>query len=140
MKEFKGKTAVIPGGASGLGLGIANACAAEGMNVVIADLRQSVLDQAVEIFNKNNWPVLGIELDTSKLDLYEKAVADAEARFGNITPARKQRRNKPDAAAAPRGHFQGYRIGIKCKPLGRYQRYKTHCAPYAVSTVRNPIL
>jgi NAD(P)-dependent dehydrogenase (short-subunit alcohol dehydrogenase family) len=84
MKEFKGKTAFITGGASGLGLGIAKACAGEGMNVVIADLRQSVLDQTVEVFNKNNWPVLGIQLDTSKLDQYEKAVAKAEAQFGNI--------------------------------------------------------
>ena len=84
MKEFKGKTAFITGGASGLGLGIAQACAAEGMNVVIADLRQSVLDEAVEIFNKNNWPVLGIQLDTSKLDQYEKAVEEAKEKFGNI--------------------------------------------------------
>lgn len=84
MKELKGKTAFVTGGASGLGLGIAKACAQEGMNVVIADLRQSVLDDAVAIFNQNNWPVLGIQLNVSDLKAYEKAVADAEAKFGTI--------------------------------------------------------
>ncbi len=32
--DLKGKTAFITGGASGMGLGIAKACAREGMNVV----------------------------------------------------------------------------------------------------------
>ena len=41
MENLKGKTAFITGGASGMGLGIARACAREGMNVVIADFRQS---------------------------------------------------------------------------------------------------
>ena len=84
MENMKGKTAFITGGASGLGLAIAKACAAEGMNVVIADLRQPVLDQAVSEFEKNGWPVLGLQLDTSSLAQYEKAVKAAEDRFGNI--------------------------------------------------------
>ncbi|MCM1567489.1 MAG: SDR family NAD(P)-dependent oxidoreductase, partial [Dehalobacter sp.] len=37
MKEFKDKVAVITGGASGIGLGIARRCVREGMRVVIAD-------------------------------------------------------------------------------------------------------
>ena len=84
MKEFKGKTAFITGGASGLGLAIARDCAQSGMNVVIADLRQSVLDSARAVFDENGWPVMAIQLDVSRLEDYEKAVADAIARFGNI--------------------------------------------------------
>ena len=84
MKELKGKTAFITGGASGLGLGIAKACAAEGMNVVMVDLRQDVLDSAVELFNKNNWPVMGIQLNVSDRTAYAEAVAKAEEKFGNI--------------------------------------------------------
>lgn len=84
MKELKGKTAFITGGASGLGLGIAKTCAAEGMNVVIADLRQNVLDKAEAVFKENNWPVLCIQLDVSDLDAYKKAVEAANEKFGNI--------------------------------------------------------
>ena len=84
MTDFKGKTAFITGGASGLGLGIAKACAQAGMNVVIADLRQNVIDTALPEFEKNNWPVLGIQLDVSKFEQYEKAIALTEEKFGNI--------------------------------------------------------
>lgn len=84
MENLKNKTAFITGGASGLGLGIAKACAKEGMNVVIADLRQNVLNEATALFEKNGWPVLGMQLDVSKLEEYEKAVDKAEAEFGNI--------------------------------------------------------
>jgi NAD(P)-dependent dehydrogenase (short-subunit alcohol dehydrogenase family) len=84
MKNLKGKTAFITGGASGLGFGIAKACAREGMNVVIADLRQSVLDQAAVIFMKNGWPLLPLQLDVTDSQAYEKAADKAEARFGNI--------------------------------------------------------
>ena len=36
MQEFEGKTAFVTGGASGIGLGMATAFVAAGMNVVIA--------------------------------------------------------------------------------------------------------
>ena len=55
MKNFKGKTAFITGGASGLGLGIAKAFARAGMNIVIADFRQEAIDAALPIFKANCW-------------------------------------------------------------------------------------
>ncbi len=39
MLELKGKTAIVTGAASGIGLGIAKALAGAGMNLVLADLR-----------------------------------------------------------------------------------------------------
>jgi NAD(P)-dependent dehydrogenase (short-subunit alcohol dehydrogenase family) len=38
MVEFTGKTAVISGGAEGIGLGIALALGKQGMNIVLGDI------------------------------------------------------------------------------------------------------
>lgn len=47
MQDFAGKGAFVTGGASGIGLGLARAFAAEGMRVMLADIEQAALDQAV---------------------------------------------------------------------------------------------
>jgi len=84
LENLKGKTAFITGGASGIGLGIAKACAKEGMNVVIVDMRQGSLDDAQKLFKENNWPVLCLNLDVTDRSAYVKAADDAEKAFGNI--------------------------------------------------------
>ena len=84
MENLKGKTAFITGGASGMGLGIAKACAKEGMNVVIADMRQSAIDAALPIFAGKNQPAIGILLNVTDREAYAKAADEAEAAFGNI--------------------------------------------------------
>ncbi|HHC23871.1 MAG TPA: SDR family NAD(P)-dependent oxidoreductase, partial [Desulfobacterales bacterium] len=43
MKIFKNKVAVITGAASGIGRGIAERCAREGMTVVLADIEEEAL-------------------------------------------------------------------------------------------------
>jgi len=78
------RTAFITGGASGIGLGIAKACAKEGMNVVIADLRQTAIDEALPIFKENNWPAHGIVLNVTDRAAFKKAADEAEAVFGKI--------------------------------------------------------
>jgi NAD(P)-dependent dehydrogenase (short-subunit alcohol dehydrogenase family) len=84
MENLRGKTAFITGGASGMGLGIAKSCAREGMNVVIVDMRQSALDEALPYFKENNWPAIGLRLNVADREAYKKAADDAEAAFGNI--------------------------------------------------------
>lgn len=84
MENLKGKTAFITGGASGLGLGIAKACAKEGMNIVIVDMRQNAIDEALKIFEENGWPAHGIQLDVTDREAYAKAADEAEAKFGKI--------------------------------------------------------
>ncbi|MDR1298922.1 MAG: SDR family NAD(P)-dependent oxidoreductase [Oscillospiraceae bacterium] len=81
MENLRGKTAFITGGASGLGLGIAKACAGEGMNVVVADLREGAIGEALPQIDA---PKLGIKLDTSNRENYKKAADEAVAKFGNI--------------------------------------------------------
>lgn len=84
MKELKGKTAFITGGASGIGLGIAKACGKAGMNVIIADMRQNAIDEVLPYFREKGWPVYGIRLDVTDREAYAKAADEAEAAFGKI--------------------------------------------------------
>ncbi|MGV0033422.1 MAG: SDR family NAD(P)-dependent oxidoreductase [Candidatus Azotimanducaceae bacterium WSBS_2022_MAG_OTU7] len=46
MQDFTGRTAVITGGASGIGLGMARAFASRGMQLVLADLDDGLLNAA----------------------------------------------------------------------------------------------
>jgi NAD(P)-dependent dehydrogenase (short-subunit alcohol dehydrogenase family) len=46
MDDFSGKVAVVTGGASGIGLGLARRFAREGMRVVLADVEHDALDAA----------------------------------------------------------------------------------------------
>ena len=48
MKDFKDKVAVVTGAASGIGRAIADRCAKEGMNIVIADIEEDPLNTAKE--------------------------------------------------------------------------------------------
>ncbi len=84
MENIEGKVAFITGGASGIGLGIAKACAKYGMKVVIADSRQGALDEAMDYFKKAGQPVHPIKLDVTDRIAYAKAADEAEAVFGKI--------------------------------------------------------
>lgn len=84
MKDVKGKVAFITGGGSGIGLGIAKAFADEGMKVVLADIRQSALDNAMAYFKEKGQPAHAIQLDVTDREAYTKAADEAEAVFEKI--------------------------------------------------------
>ncbi len=67
MKDFKGKVAVVTGGASGIGWGLAERCAAEGMKVVIADVEEAALKQAEKTLKARGADVLAVRTDVSKI-------------------------------------------------------------------------
>jgi NAD(P)-dependent dehydrogenase (short-subunit alcohol dehydrogenase family) len=84
MKDIKGKVAFITGGASGIGLGIAKACAKYGMKVVIIDSRQDALDEAMKYFKEKSLPAHPIKLNVTDRVAYIKAADEAEEVFGKI--------------------------------------------------------
>ena len=77
MDDFKGKTAFISGGASGIGLAMAKQFLGAGMQVIIADIRQEALNNAVAALNggplvralmldvtdRKNWTIVSDEID-----------------------------------------------------------------------------
>lgn len=66
--ELKGRTAVITGGASGIGLATAKQLAVRGMNLLLADIEQSALDRAVAGFEKSGVRVEGQRCDVARRD------------------------------------------------------------------------
>lgn len=77
--ELKGKTAVITGGASGIGLATARAFAAAGANLVLGDIEPEPLEAAVEELTSTT-KTIGVACDVSKeadvIGLRDAAVAE----------------------------------------------------------------
>jgi len=68
VKDLTGKTAVITGGASGIGLAMAEAFGAEGMKLVIADIEQAALDRSIESLTARGFEAVGRRTDVAKAD------------------------------------------------------------------------
>ena len=60
---IKGKTALVTGGSSGIGRGIASALAEEGCNVIITARDEERIKEAVDAISKNNVSVSGYRCD-----------------------------------------------------------------------------
>lgn len=84
MQEFKDRVAVITGGASGIGLGMARAFARRGMKLVIADLDEVALKNVVAEFEGAGVAVVGQMTDVSQLDQVEALAETAIGAFGGV--------------------------------------------------------
>lgn len=84
MKELRGKTAFITGGGSGVGLGQAKVFAGAGMNVLIADIRQDHLDEALASLRESGARVHAIRLDITDRKAYADAAAETERVLGPV--------------------------------------------------------
>ena len=84
MRDLRGKTAFITGGASGIGFGMARVFAGEGMRLVLADVEAPALASAAAQLETTGAEVLAIELDVSDRAALEDAARRAEARFGHV--------------------------------------------------------
>lgn len=82
------KTAVITGGARGIGLAIARRYLAEGARVVIADIDEASIDAAVVELQRegddSGKPLMGIRLDVCERGSVERMIDAVERRFGAI--------------------------------------------------------
>src|SRR5690242_5559105 len=84
MQEFRDRVAVITGGASGIGLGIARRCAREGMRVVLADIEPAALAQAEAELRALGAQTRTVVADVSKAAEVEALARQALEAFGDV--------------------------------------------------------
>jgi NAD(P)-dependent dehydrogenase (short-subunit alcohol dehydrogenase family) len=84
MRDIKGKTAIVTGAASGIGLGIAKALAHAGANIVLADLRPEPLELARKAIETIGVRAIGVTVDVSDPESVAAAGKAALDAFGTL--------------------------------------------------------
>lgn len=84
MYDVQGKTAVVTGAASGIGLGMARAFAEAGSSLVLADIEADKLAAVVEHFRTAGVAVLGIATDVTDEAQVARLADAAVDRFGGV--------------------------------------------------------
>ena len=84
MQDISGKTAIVTGAASGIGLGIATALAEAGANVVMADIQKEALETAAHGLSGTNKQVIPVRIDVTQEESVLNALAEAEKKFGKL--------------------------------------------------------
>jgi NAD(P)-dependent dehydrogenase (short-subunit alcohol dehydrogenase family) len=79
LQDLAGKVAVVTGGASGIGKGIAQALVAEGMRVVIADIEPGALDAAAAEIG-----AVGVRCDVASMQSVQALADTVRERFGTV--------------------------------------------------------
>jgi NAD(P)-dependent dehydrogenase (short-subunit alcohol dehydrogenase family) len=84
LQELAGKTAVVTGGASGIGRAMGVRFAQEGMRVVLADVVADSLDATVAELTERGHDVTGVVTDVTKYDSVEALREGAVATYGAV--------------------------------------------------------
>ena len=82
MEELSGKVAVVTGAASGIGFGLAERFAAEGMRLVIADVEAEALERAEKELGARGAEVLAVRTDVTDPAAVDALAQGAIDRFG----------------------------------------------------------
>ncbi|MCP4002883.1 MAG: SDR family NAD(P)-dependent oxidoreductase [bacterium] len=82
MQDFRGKVAVVTGGASGIGFALARRFGREGMKIVLADIEDAALAGAIEKLESEGFEALGVRTDVSNADSLANLAEQTLQRFG----------------------------------------------------------
>ncbi len=84
LLDLSGKTAIVTGGAVGIGYGISYRLAEAGANVVIANRTASEGEAAAETLSKNGWKVSAIQTDVSVEESVKNMVSKTVEKYGSV--------------------------------------------------------
>ena len=84
MKDLVGKVAFITGGASGLGLAMAQSFTGAGMKVVIADIEEAALEQTQALLSDTNSDFICIQVDVTDRESMARARERSLAAYGKV--------------------------------------------------------
>ncbi len=84
MSQFTGKTAVISGGAEGIGFSVARAMGKQGMNVVLGDIDVAQLAIAEKKLQSEGIEVLTVKMDVTDIAQWKNVADKAIERFGKV--------------------------------------------------------
>jgi NAD(P)-dependent dehydrogenase (short-subunit alcohol dehydrogenase family) len=82
--EISGKTAIVTGAASGIGLAIATALAEAGANVVLADIQKAAVEDAAHGLSGTSKRAIAVPIDVTQEPSVIAALAEAERAFGKL--------------------------------------------------------
>lgn len=82
--NLSGKTAIVTGGALGIGFGIAYRLAEAGANVVIADILEEKGDQAVEALQSHGWNAFFVKTDVSDEASVQHCIQSTKEKYSTI--------------------------------------------------------
>lgn len=84
VHAMKGKTAIVTGGATGLGYCVTNRLAEAGANVVIASRSLQKGEKAEKEFREKGYEVSFCQTDVTDVEACQRAVAFAEEKYGKV--------------------------------------------------------
>jgi NAD(P)-dependent dehydrogenase (short-subunit alcohol dehydrogenase family) len=87
MKKLENRTVFVTGGLSGIGKACAVAAAAEGANVVVADIKSVDFDTAMRDIKAENKNAIFVECDVASMEQVGRAIAQAVKTFGSVDVA-----------------------------------------------------
>jgi len=84
IERLRDKVVIVTGGGTGIGLGIARCCAAEGAAVVLAQRRAALAESAAAALRADGFRALGAACDVSSRDDVRSLIAVTVEAFGHV--------------------------------------------------------